>query len=488
MKPASTQKELRQSLPLNRRSFLCAALAGAGGATQVLRGADSPATAANRFAEPARELPVRDDADVIVCGGGPAGVAAALTAARAGARTRLFETHGCLGGVWTAGLLTYIFDFDKPGLTAELKRKLDGRDARRQQNPGRFVYDPEAMKLLLEEMCGAAGVKTLLHARVAAAYRDGQRLTTIVTDSKSGREAWRAPVFIDATGDGDLGAQAGCGWDIGQGRDCPCQPMTLNALAMVRDAAPLGGFMSFYPDEQPTHGTENFKQHLEAVEGFKREIKRAGFEPSYGHPTLFHVRDNLVMVMVNHEYNIKPFDAAAVTEATLRARAEVHRIVRGLRALGGVWEGMQVVATAEQIGVRDGRRIHGRYTVTRDDLIAGARHADAVARVTFGADIHAPSREQNKTETISHGGFKTKPYDIPLRALIAKDVDGLMMAGRCISGDFIAHASYRVTGDAVAMGEAAGAVAALAAKSRRLPHEVEWSEAAQWLRKSGQGS
>ena len=194
------------------------------------------------------------------------------------------------------------------------------------------------------------------------------------------------------------------------------------------------------------------------------------------------------MVMINHEYNIKPFDAAAVTEATLRARAEVHRIVRGLRALGGVWEGMQVVATAEQIGVRDGRRIHGRYTVTRDDLIAGARHADAVARVTFGADIHAPSREQNKTETISHGGFKMKPYDIPLRALIAKDVDGLMMAGRCISGDFTAHASYRVTGDAVAMGEAAGVVAALAAKSRRLPHEVAWSEAAEWLRKSRQGS
>ena len=486
MKTTSSQKQFPSSLPLNRRSFLCAALAG--GAARVLHGADSQPAApvsANRFCEPARELPLRADADVIVCGGGPAGVAAALTAARAGARTRLFETHGCLGGVWTAGLLTYIFDFNKPGLTAELKQKLDERDARRQKNPARFVYEPEAMKLLLEEMCEAAGVKTLLFAPVVAAHRDGKRLTTIVTESKSGREAWRAPVFVDATGDGDLGAQAGCGWETGQGRDCPCQPMTLNALAVVRDAAALSRFISFYPEEQPSVGTESFKQHLEAVEGFKHEIKRAGFEPSYGHPTLFHVRDNLVMVMVNHEYNIKAFDAAAVTEATLRARAEVHRIVRGLGALGGVWEGMQVVATAEQIGVRDGRRIHGRYTVTRDDLIAGARHADAVTRAAFGVDIHAASREQNKTETISHGGFKMKPYDIPLRALIAKDVDGLMMAGRCISGDFTAHASYRVTGNSVAMGEAAGAVAALAARSRRLPHEVDWNEAAEWLRKPG---
>ena len=180
MKPISKQTEPRSSLSLNRRSFLYTALTGAGGATQVLRGADSPA--ADRFREPEHELPMRDDADVIVCGGGPAGVAAALTAARAGARPRLFETNGCLGGVWTAGLLTYIFDFDKPGLTAELKRKLDERDARRQKNPGRFVYEPEAMKLLLEEMCGTAGVKTLLHARVAAAYRDGNRLATVVDE------------------------------------------------------------------------------------------------------------------------------------------------------------------------------------------------------------------------------------------------------------------------------------------------------------------
>ncbi len=450
----------------SRRAFLQATLAGAALPSLAYGMEPSPARP-DRFLEPARELPLRDDADVIVCGGGPAGVAAALAAARAGARTRLFEIHGCLGGVWTAGLLTYIFDFDKPGLTRELTQKLDERDARRHKNPSRFVYEPEAMKLLLEDLCDAAGVTLQLHTRVAAAGREGHRLTTVITESKSGREAWRARVFIDTTGDGDLGAQAGCEWEFGQGSAGACQPMTLNALAVVRDTAALGEFISFY---------QNDSRHLPAVEAFRREIARAGCEASYGHPTLFHVRDNLVLVMINHEYGVQPFDAAQVSAATVRARAEVHRIVKALAKLGGPWADMQLVASAEQIGVRDGRRIRGRYTVTCDDLVNGARHPDAVARATFNVDIHAATREDNRKETISHGNFKMKPYDIPLRALIAKDVDGLMMAGRCISGDFVAHASYRVTGNAVATGEAAGKVAALAARSNRLPHEVEWPE------------
>jgi len=484
MKTSPSSENVVPSTGLRRRWFCQTLLAGAGavlGAPAVLRGAASaakPEPADSQFHEPAHDLPLCTDADVIVCGGGPAGVAAAVAAARAGARTRLLEINGCLGGVWTAGLLTYIFDFDKPGLTREILRKLEQRDARRGTNRDRFVYEPEEMKLLLEELCTAAGVQVLLHTRVAAAYREGRRLATIVSESKSGRQAWRAPVFIDATGDGDLGAQAGCQWDTGQARDCPCQPLTLNALAVVRDATKMGDFISFFG------GQDKMSQHVQATHNFLAEIRRAGCEPSYGMPTLFQARDNLLLVMLNHEYGIKAFDAAAISAATVRARAEIFKIVRALGALGGVWAGMGVVASAEQIGIRDGRRIHGRYTVTRDDLAGGVRHADGVARVTFGADIHAATREKNQTETISHGGFATRPYDIPLRALLAKDVDGLLMAGRCISGDFIAHASYRVTGDAVAMGEAAGAVAALAARSQRLPHEVPWEQAAELLRQT----
>lgn len=457
---------------------LCAGRASSGGNSKVSGGTGPLVKMMNQttfFNEPGRAVPLFQEADVIVCGGGPAGVAAAITAARAGARTRLFEVHGCLGGVWTAGLLTYIFDFDKPGLTRELTQRLDEREARRGRNPSRFVYEPEEMKVLLEEMCLAAGVQCQLHTRVAAAFREGPRLTTILTESKSGREAWTAPVFIDATGDGDLGALAGCRWESGLSRDGQppiYQPMTMNALAVVKDAAALGEFMSF-------HSTDAFEGpggHLSCVGAFKAELHRAGVTTSYGHPTIFPVRDNLVMLMLNHEYGIQAFDAAQITGATMRSRAEVFRVLRALRGLGGVWEGLQIAATAEQIGVRDGRRILGRHTVTEQDLRDGARHPDPVARVGYGVDIHASSHETNKSKPVHNGDFPTKPYDIPLRALIAKDVDGLMMAGRCISGDFIAHASYRVTGNAVAMGEAAGAVAALAARTHRLPHEVGWGE------------
>ncbi|HCN78310.1 MAG TPA: FAD-dependent oxidoreductase, partial [Verrucomicrobiales bacterium] len=333
---------------------------------------------------------------------------------------------------------------------------------------------------LLEELCLEAGVKFQYHTKVSAAFREGARLTTIVTESKSGRQAWKAPVFIDTTGDGDLGHQAGCAFEIGISEDCPCQPMSLNALLVVKDAEALREFIRF---GQPNPGENSDSEKKQRI---KDALVSTGHYPSYAGPTMWHVRDNLVFAMMNHEYGVKAWDAAEITAATVRARAEMNKMVAGLRALGGPWEGTQIVATAEQIGVRDGRRIRGRYVVLQDDLANGARHDDAVTRVTFGIDVHALSADDNKKHAIMPKPVKMKPYDIPLRALIAKDVDGLMMAGRCISGDFIAHSSYRVTGNAVAMGEAAGVTAALAALSKRLPHEVAWSEGEARLREMGQ--
>jgi hypothetical protein len=202
------------------------------------------------------------------------------------------------------------------------------------------------------------------------------------------------------------------------------------------------------------------------------EMELAGIKPSYGAPTLIHIRDQLFALMANHEYGVSATDASAITQATLRARAEVHRMVQGLRLLGGRWSNLQIVSTAEQIGVREGRRIHGHYTTDEHDLLQGARHEDAITRVRFGIDIHSTNPQHGK----SYGtdGKKSLPYDIPLRSLIAVDVDGLLLAGRCISGDFVAHSSYRVTGNAVAMGEAAGTAAALASSMDMLPQHVPW--------------
>ncbi|MFV1967666.1 MAG: FAD-dependent oxidoreductase [Pirellulaceae bacterium] len=454
-----------------------------GGLAFADQSADKGIASGSVFAEPTRQIDVVDDCDVIVCGGGPAGFGAAIAAARAGARARLFDVNGCLGGVWTAGMLTYIFDIDKPGLPREITRRLDLRDARvaGHKDPSRYVYHVEEMKCLLEEMVTEEKITVQLHTRVVAAYKNSaNRLETIVTESKSGRQAWRAKAFIDATGDGDLGALAGCGWEFGEqsGPACPCQPMTMNALITVPDIEAIKDFILLYKgDDSSWSSYQN-----QARQRFLVELKRAGVKPSYGVPTLFHMRGSLLDLMANHEYGIRPFDAAAVSDATIRARAEIDNMVRALRSLGGIWEGIDLVATAEQIGIRDGRRIKGRYQVTQDDLVQGARHKDAIARVTFGVDVHAATKKENEKQAISKKGVHAKPYDIPLRALIAKDVDGLMMAGRCISGDFLAHASYRVTGNAVAMGEAAGAVSALSARDRRPPHEVEWAAAKRLLK------
>jgi hypothetical protein len=155
--------------------------------------------------------------------------------------------------------------------------------------------------------------------------------------------------------------------------------------------------------------------------------------------------------MANHEYGASGLDAGRITQAMLAARDELHRIVNGLRALGEGWAGMHIVATAAHIGVREGRRIHGAYTLTADDLLHGRRHLDAVCTVHFPVDVHAT----NHAHGAGYGneGVHSRPYDIPLRALIARDVDNLLIAGRCISGDFLARASYRVTGNAVPLGK-----------------------------------
>ena len=470
-------------MAFSRRSFVQAAVAGTAGSLAAggLSGcasttgiADFTASQKNgQLIEHARSIPVREEDDVIVCGAGPAGVCAALAAARTGARARLLEVNGCLGGVWTAGLLTWIFDFDKPGLPQQISQLLEKRGARRGTQRSMFAYDPEEMKVLLEEQCSDAGIKIRLRTRVVAAHLEKGHVAAVVTESSSGREAWRAPVFIDATGDGDLGALAGCRWDIGEPGTGNCQPLTLNALAVVRDASRLTDYFS----------GDDLKGHVAATQRIKAELHRAGIDPSYGMPTIFPIKGNVVLLMFNHEYGVKPYDADAMTAAALHARREVHDMVCALRGLGGAWDGLQLISSAEQIGIREGRRLHGRYTVTQDDLVQGKQQPDAVTRVTFGVDIHALTREKNVRETIGRGGVvRMRPYDIPLRALIAKDVDGLMMAGRCISGDFVAHASYRVTGDAAAMGEAAGTVAALAARTHRFPHEVPWADVENALR------
>lgn len=429
---------------------------------------------AQYLTEPERRIPLAGEADVIIAGAGPSGMAAALAAARSGAKVRLFEAHGCLGGVWTAGMLAWMFEMDQPGIPREISRRLDQRGARvGGRDPNMYTYDIEEMKRLLEEMCEEENIAFQLHTRVAAALVETGALTHVLTESKSGRQAWGAKCFVDATGDGDLAALASCGYDLGKDASGACQPMTYMALVALRDTREAGAYICFWEGgEQHRYETVNY----DAVRALRSEIERAGVEPSYSQTKLFQVRDNLMALMVNHQYGASAIDAADLTRATVEGRNEIHKVVHGLQKLGGVWSGFNLVATCEQIGVREGRRIHGRYTVTQDDLAEGRRHPDGVCTVHFGVDVHSTDGTKSKGQDTSKPKIKSKPYDIPMRALIARDVDGLLLAGRCISGDFIAHSSYRVTGTAAATGQAAGVAAALSAQQQIPPGDLPWPE------------
>ena len=428
----------------------------------VLRTAGRLTEDATSILESERHTPVAGSSDVLICGAGPAGIAAALSAARAGSSVQLLEVAGCLGGVWTAGLLTKILDAgNKNGIMKEILQKFARRGSQVAIDSNGTVYDPEIAKLVLEELCIEAGVKIRLHTRlVGAILNEKNQLVAVMTESKSGREAWLAQRFIDCSGDGDLAAHAGCQFDVGTGADCTCQPMSMLALLTGVDADQVRPWIR-------ETGSVAKRRLLELMETH-------GITPSYRAPTLRHLHSNIFSLMTNHEYGISAFDADAITAATLRARREIHEIVEGLRSIGGPWKKLAVVATAEQLGVREGRRIRGRYTLTAADLASGLKHDDAVCKATFPIDVHALNSSGNKeiNRDFKTGGMK--PYDIPYQALVAADVEGLLMAGRCISGDFIAHSSYRVTGNAVPMGEAAGRAAALSIEQNVMPHKFEW--------------
>ncbi len=404
--------------------------------------------------------------EVLVAGGGPAGVTAAVAAARHGAKTQLIESSGMLGGIWTNGLLPHFIDYQHRGLLRELRRELLLNDAHTSEWRSDIAsvadFDPEILKFVLEKMCAEAGVSVQLYSRVSSAHRssDGSRLETVVTESKSGAQAWQAHTFIDATGDGDVGASAGCAFDIGHPETGQCQPMSMMAL--------LSGYGT--PQTPPF----SISDWGESKDWLLEEIRRGGHDPSYSRPTMFLVHDGCVIMMANHQYGYSGPDAALIGQATTEGRAEILRIVRALRSLGGRWKNLRLQATSPHIGIRESRRIHGLYRLRKDDLMRGRRFHDGVCTVRFCFDVHALDPHSNKGIDGVEG--EVKPYQIPLRSLIARDVSGLMMAGRCISGDFYAHSSYRVTGDAAAIGEAAGITAAHAVSTGQYPHQVNFTE------------
>ena len=405
--------------------------------------------------ESARDVPVAGSCDVLVAGGGPAGIAAAVTAARKGAKVILLEMQGCLGGIWTGGLLSCLIGVDKSEFDREILARLGKYGAVQPRRPkGRnMMYEPEYMKLVCEEMCMEAGVRIRLHTSVVGVVKDssGRMIDAVVTESKKGREAWRAKYFIDTTGDGDLGALSGCGFDVGGEKPGdPEQPASLMAVVSIPDDRGISRYVTNEPSNYSADGKRIVNAKLELLSA----LNKVGISPSYGHPTLFRIHKGLFALMANHEYDIPVDDADAITTATLDARREIFNITDALVTKGGdAWKGLRVVSTAERLAHRRARRLHGRYTLTIEDCFEGRKFPDGLCTCSFGIDVHAVSKAMNrKLPAGSPFSRRTKPYQIPLRSCRAKDLDNLFMAGRCISGDFLSQSSYRITGTAIGMG------------------------------------
>ena len=175
-----------------------------------------------------RRTPVAGEYDVIVVGGGPAGIGAAIAAGRAGARTLLIEKYGCLGGMWTSGLVNPLFDYkNKGGLVQEIVDRLDAAGQSVLVAGGMYDFDIEEMKYLLDEMTGEARVEILFYSYFADVLKDGARINGVLIENKAGRRAYRAGVVIDCTGDGDVAARFGVPCEIGRPGDHACQAMTL---------------------------------------------------------------------------------------------------------------------------------------------------------------------------------------------------------------------------------------------------------------------
>jgi len=250
--------------------------------------------------------------DVIVSGAGPAGVVAALASARAGARVMLIDQAACLGGVWTVGLLSWVIDaHGKGGIMAEIGDRLDAIGARcfRPGMNTNYAYDPEAMKMLLDEMCTEAGVTVMLYSRVVAAQRHDKQLTHIITESPGGRHAWKTKVAIDCTGNGDLAARAGCGFDLDHPETGEQQPGSMPFLVTGLNAEAIAEFRG---------GSSNPpKQRLLAA------IRSAGVEPSYVPPVMMQIHPDLYVFIADHQYGVDARDAQGLTTATIQARREI---------------------------------------------------------------------------------------------------------------------------------------------------------------------
>jgi hypothetical protein len=420
-------------------------------------------------------------------GGGPAGLGAAVGAAQAGARVILAERYGFLGGNATAALVMPLMSFhtQRPqreakgattllptdhgpgepiiaGALANLLERLvrSGGAIAPSLDTGYVVpFDPEWFKLVALDLLDDAGVQLLLHA-FASGVLGGERVEGVVFETKSGPVAIRAGITVDCTGDADLAVQAGAPFELGRA-DGLVQPMTLMFRMVEFQRAAFERYVGEHPAQwRGVHGLWDLV----------REATRAGELELPREDMLFfatpHERE--VSVTSPRVTRVLGTDVWDLSYAEWASRRQMRQIAQFLRHYVPGFEAAYVAQSGVQVGVRETRRIVGDYQLNAEDVLQARKFDDAIARGTYPIDIHNPEGSGTVLKRVPAGDA----YDIPLRCLLPQKTEGLLVAGRCISGTHEAHSSYRVMPIVMATGQAAGACAALAVRRRAAPREV----------------
>ncbi len=399
------------------------------------------------FIKESLETPIRDTYDVIVVGAGPAGCGAALAAARGGARTLILDKFNCLGGLWTTGFMNPVFDIrNKGGIMRELLDELARHDAWGGFRDISFHY--ETMKKLLEDKLTEAGAHILFNTVYTRTLVENNRVIGVVVENIDGRGAYLANTVIDCTGDGNVAAGAGCAFDIGEDGDYrTCQGMTLMFL--------VGNI------------PQKYEKGLMIGDLLIAAYEKEGLEIPFRRPFLIPVPGTRYgVVQFTHMYEYDPLSAKDITAATIEGRRQMNEAFGLLKKHDPDFRELELISSANVLGIRESRRIIGEYYLTDEDVLNGRHFDDDISEARFGIDIHPKNGRAQDCR-------KSKPYGIPFRCLIPRGIDGLLVAGRCISGSHIAMASYRVTGDCCSMGEAAGNAAAYVTKNGGSFHEMD---------------
>lgn len=401
------------------------------------------------------------ETEILVCGGGPAGFAAAVNAARLGRKVLLLERYGRLGGMGVHARVFPLLGWAESPFLKEVHRKVGGDR-----------FDLERLDLHYADLLQEAGAALLLHTWATEPLMEGSRIVGARAFSKEGPLTVRARVVIDATGDGDLAHQAGAPVEMGREEDGLVQPMSIMfSIGGLTDKAETCG------SEEQARVRKVGDESWETV--VTRAQKNGELPENVGVVRTYQMRRPSEMIVnatqVNRLFGTRVED---LTKAELECRRQAYQVVDFMKKYLPGYENAYVTNMPAVIGVRETRRIRGLDYLVRDDLVSGRKWDNAITRkARFVIDIHNPAgsgQAENQTDKEVQGtAARVQPYDIPLTCAIPKDVEGLLVAGRCISGSHEAHSSYRVQNICLAMGAGVGTAAAVSLQDKVEPKDAD---------------